>query len=128
MYVCDPRGLLRFFHRGKQKTIESVVAQGMRRKMLDAMPGAIFVLRNAGNTCTHSEGSMVGSLEFCLGALNTKNVMVLGHTACGAIKSATATYLQSKTSNKPQARQLLRVGVSMCNDLCDRKNLLWTVF
>jgi len=40
--------------------------------VFDAMPGDIFVLRNAGNTCTHSEGSMVGSLEFCLGALNTK--------------------------------------------------------
>ena len=71
--------------------------------VFDAMPGDIFVLRNAGNTCTHSEGSMVGSLEFCLGALNTKMVMVLGHTACGAIKGATATYLQSKAGNKPQA-------------------------
>ena len=71
--------------------------------VFDAMPGDIFVLRNAGNTCTHSEGSMVGSLEFCLGALNTKMVMVLGHTACGAIKGATATYLQSKAGTKPQA-------------------------
>ena len=40
--------------------------------VFDAMPGDIFVLRNAGNTCTHAEGSMVGSLEFCVGALGTK--------------------------------------------------------
>ena len=40
--------------------------------VFDAMPGDIFVLRNAGNTCTHAEGSVVGSLEFCIGALGTK--------------------------------------------------------
>ena len=71
--------------------------------VFDAMPGDIFVLRNAGNTCTHAEGSFVGSLEFCVGALHSKMVLVLGHTACGAIKGATATYLQSKSGNKPQA-------------------------
>ena len=31
--------------------------------VFDAMPGDIFVLRNAGNTCTHAEGSVMGSLE-----------------------------------------------------------------
>ena len=36
------------------------------------MPGDLFVLRNAGNTCTHAEGSVLGSLEFCTAALNTK--------------------------------------------------------
>ena len=28
--------------------------------VFDAMPGDIFVLRNAGNTCTHAEGRLVG--------------------------------------------------------------------
>ena len=70
--------------------------------VFDSMPGDIFVLRNAGNTCTHAEGSVLGSLEFCIGALNTKMVMVLGHTACGAIKGATKTMLQAK-STKPKA-------------------------
>ena len=104
--------------------------------VFDAMPGDIFVLRNAGNTCTHAEGqgrvglggagdglglgrgrggwvafraavssgSIVGSLEFCLGALNSKMVLVLGHTACGAIKGATATYLSKTGAAKPQAQ------------------------
>ena len=87
--------------------------------VFDAMPGDIFVLRNAGNTCSHSEGSMVGSLEFCLGALNTKMVMVLGHTACGAIKGATATYMQCKAGRIPQARRrfsafLSKLGGATC--------------
>ena len=33
--------------------------------VFDALPGDLFVLRNAGNTCTHAEGSVLGSLEFC---------------------------------------------------------------
>ena len=64
--------------------------------VFDAMPGDLFVLRNAGNTCTHAEGSMVGSLEFCCGKLGSKLILVLGHTKCGAIAGATQTYLASK--------------------------------
>ncbi|CAE7406367.1 mtcA2 [Symbiodinium necroappetens] len=64
--------------------------------VFDAMPGEIFVLRNAGNTCTHAEGAMLGSLEFCTGKLGSRLVMVLGHTKCGAIVGATQTYLAMK--------------------------------
>ena len=60
--------------------------------VFDAMPGELFVLRNAGNTCTHAEGSMVGSLEFCTGKLGSRLILVLGHTNCGAIAGATATH------------------------------------
>ena len=67
--------------------------------IFDALPGDLFVLRNAGNTCTHAEGSVLGSLEFCTGALNTRLIFVLGHTACGAIKGATKAFLESKKSN-----------------------------
>ncbi|CAE7241323.1 mtcA2, partial [Symbiodinium pilosum] len=58
------------------------------------------VLRNAGNTCTHAEGSVLGSLEFCTGALNTRLIFMLGHTACGAIKGATKAFLESKKSGE----------------------------
>eukprot|EP00913_Durusdinium_trenchii_P020850 g19589.t1 len=42
-------------------------------------------------------------------------VMVLGHTACGAIKGATATYMQCKAGRIPQvtrALDALLVGLS----------------
>ena len=45
-------------------------------------------------------------MEFCLGALHTKMVMVLGHTACGAIKGATKTFLASKIPTKTKAISL----------------------
>lgn len=64
--------------------------------LFDALPGDLFVLRNAGNTCTHAEGSIVGSLEFCIGKLGTQLILVLGHTNCGAIMGATKTFLSSR--------------------------------
>jgi len=67
--------------------------------IFDALPGDLFVLRNAGNTCTHAEGSVLGSLEFCTGPLNTCLIFVLGHTNCGAIKGATRAFLQSQKAN-----------------------------
>jgi len=55
-----------------------------------------FVLRNAGNTCTHAEGSLVGSIEYSVGNLHTNLVLILGHTRCGAIAGATAMALKDK--------------------------------
>ena len=66
--------------------------------IFDAMPGDIFALRNAGNTCTHAEGSMVGSLEFSTGKLGCQLILVLGHTKCGAVYGATNAYLEAKKS------------------------------
>jgi len=64
--------------------------------LFDVQPGDIFVLRNAGNTCTHAEGSLVGSVEYSVGALHTSLVLVLGHTKCGAIVGATSAALSKK--------------------------------
>ena len=61
--------------------------------IFDCMPGDLFVLRNAGNTCTHAEGSMLGSLEFCASKLGLKLILVLGHTQCGALIGAAEAYL-----------------------------------
>jgi len=64
--------------------------------LFDCQPGDLFVLRNAGNTCTHAEGSMVGSVEYAVSALGTNLILVLGHTKCGAIAGATKMMLNNK--------------------------------
>jgi len=61
--------------------------------LFDVQAGDIFVLRNAGNTLSHAEGSVVGSLEYCVGHLGAKLLVVLGHTKCGAMAGATQTML-----------------------------------
>ena len=79
--------------------------------IFDAMPGDIFSLRNAGNTCTHAEGSMVGSLEFCVGKLDTRLILVLGHTDCGALHLATEAYFKSKFNSTEDAKATALTGL-----------------
>eukprot|EP00440_Ansanella_granifera_P026566 gb/GFBE01028857.1/.p1 GENE.gb/GFBE01028857.1/~~gb/GFBE01028857.1/.p1 ORF type:complete len:277 (+),score=77.75 gb/GFBE01028857.1/:1-831(+) len=74
-------------------------------QIFDARPGDIFVLRNAGNTCTHAEGSMVGSVEYSVLHLKTKLVLVLGHTGCGAIMAATKAFMEQAATEQLAARR-----------------------
>jgi len=64
--------------------------------LFDAIPGDVFVLRNAGNTLTNAEGSMVGSAEYSVCMLGAELIMLLGHTHCGAIGGATKGMLDNK--------------------------------
>jgi len=56
-------------------------------------PGDLFVLRNAGNTCSEGQDSVIGSAEYSIGNLNTKLFCVTGHTKCGALTAAVQTAL-----------------------------------
>merc|ERR1712014_492110 len=75
--------------------------------LFDCQPGDLFVLRNAGNTCTHAEGSMVGSVEYSVSALGTNLILVLGHTKCGAIAGATKAMMSNKGKTDDKAGSTL---------------------
>lgn len=54
-------------------------------------PGELFICRNAGNIVpphTNHTGGMTASIEFAVGALNVPNIIVCGHSGCGAMKGA----------------------------------------
>ena len=53
--------------------------------IFDAGIGDVFVGRVAGNVVNDD---MLGSMEFACGVSGAKVVLVLGHTACGAVKGA----------------------------------------
>ena len=53
--------------------------------VFDAGIGDVFVGRVAGNVVNDD---MLGSMEFACGVSGAKVVLVLGHTACGAVKGA----------------------------------------
>jgi len=53
--------------------------------IFDQTIGRIFVTRVAGNIVTTE---IVASLEYAVAALGVKVLLVLGHTACGAVKAA----------------------------------------
>lgn len=54
-------------------------------------------------------------MRFCIGALNTKLILILGHTNCGAVKGATSQYLKNKGST-PADPCLEAVAVDCGND------------
>ena len=56
--------------------------------LFDAQLGELFVVRVAGNV---AEPTQVGSIEFAVEQLGAGLVMVLGHTACGAVGAAVDT-------------------------------------
>ena len=47
--------------------------------------GELFVIRTAGNTI---DGTTLGSIEYAVGHLGVKLIVVLGHTHCGAVEAA----------------------------------------
>lgn len=47
--------------------------------------GDLFVIRSAGNVV---DGCTLGSLEYAVGHMGVKLVLVMGHTSCGAIAEA----------------------------------------
>ncbi len=54
--------------------------------IFDHDPGDVFTVRVAGNFATDTG---LGSLEYAVAVLKTELIMVLGHSACGAVKAAT---------------------------------------
>jgi carbonic anhydrase len=56
--------------------------------------GDLFVIRNAGNIISDHE---LGSIEYAVEHLETKLIIVLGHTSCGAIEA----FLQHKHDSVP---------------------------
>jgi carbonic anhydrase len=56
---------------------------------LQADPGELFLIRNAGNIVPPAgsvEGGTVASIEYAVVALHVKDVIICGHSDCGAMK------------------------------------------
>ena len=68
--------------------------------VFDAGFGDLFVIRVAGNVVG---GDEAGSIEYAVGHLGTRLVLVLGHEGCGAVTAA----LEVATAEPRELRQLL---------------------
>lgn len=56
--------------------------------VFDQKLGEIFVVRTAGETI---DPTSIASIEYAVEHLGSRNIIVLGHTQCGAVKAALAT-------------------------------------
>jgi len=66
--------------------------------------GDLFVIRVAGNIVAPSQ---IGSVEFAAERFGTKLVVVLGHTACGAIDATLEELRRPTESHSPNLRSIV---------------------
>lgn len=66
--------------------------------------GDLFVIRVAGNIVAPSQ---IGSVEFAAAQFNTKLVVVLGHSDCGAIKATLEELDHSAEDRSPNLRSIV---------------------
>lgn len=87
-------------------------ARVMPHLLLDSLPGEVFVVRNAGNLVPPYDGGSGGlggfhgtaaSVEFAVGVLGVRDIVVCGHSHCGAIR---ALYREPPPGAKHLARWL----------------------
>ena len=76
-------------------------------KIFNLSIGDAYVVRIAGNSA--SDSAVCGSLEYAVGKLNVKALLVLGHTGCGAVRAVLDGYstecLSSTIRDIERARQ-----------------------
>lgn len=80
----------------------------MPHLLLDSLPGEVFMVRNAGNLVPPYEGAggfhgTAASIEFAVAVLGVRDVVVCGHSHCGAIR---ALYREPSAEAKHLAKWL----------------------
>lgn len=59
-------------------------------RITDAGPGEIFVTRNVGNIVPNHDWSLAAVVEYSVNYLNVREIIICGHSDCGAMKALDA--------------------------------------
>lgn len=71
--------------------------------VFDQRLGELFVVRTAGEAL---DANAIGSLEYAIEHLGARNLLVMGHTSCGAVKAALDT-LKGGDAGSPSLNKLV---------------------
>lgn len=71
--------------------------------VFDQKLGEIFVVRTAGETL---DPTSIASIEYAVEHLGVRNLVVMGHTQCGAVKAAMGTF-DGKDAGSPNLNKLV---------------------
>lgn len=74
------------------------------------LPGELFIIRNAGNIIPpygQNVGGEIATIEYAIEALNVKDIVVCGHSHCGAMKGLLEPHIVSEL---PAVKEWLKFG------------------
>lgn len=93
-------------------------------------PGDLFVLRNIGNlvpSADKEEDSVAAALEFAILSLKVKDIIVCGHTECGAMQGilsgVDAPHLKNWLEHGKEAAKKLEAGETLDSSLSKHNQL-----
>jgi carbonic anhydrase len=94
-YAADERAFLRDLAIRGQRPLALFLGCSDSRvipeQLMDAVPGELFVVRNVANLLPpfeHLDSSVGAALEFGVGVLHVRHLIVCGHDSCGGVRAA----------------------------------------
>lgn len=95
-YYPSQRQLFENLAEGQQPTALFITCSDSRvnpNLLTQTRPGEMFVLRNAGNIVPPydaKDGGESATIEYAVSVLNVKDIIICGHSNCGAVKALVA--------------------------------------